>query len=378
MTRERSIEVRLRSGLLRVAVARADLPLESLCGYASRRSRKRGFVFVSKVLGKHYPVRPGVIAHTHALLAAKLNHVSGPAVAIALCETATGLGQGVYEDWLRNTSRRDALFLHSTRYCLRHPLAFEFDEAHSHAARHLLYRPLNADAQRIFASAKTLVLIDDEMSTGRTLANLAAAYRRVNANLKEVLLVCLTDWLNNERRGEIERRIGLPVRWHSLLQGSFEFQDDSDFDPGPTPLADGTGEWKDHLLAANFGRLGCIGALRFDLDAMADAIKVEPGKRVLVLGSGEFAHPPFLLARLLEERGLDVHYQSTTRSPLLADGDITSKLEFADNYHDGIANYLYNFADRTYDRVLIGYETQPLPPDHSPPGQPVFFSTAAP
>ena len=65
-------QVRLRSGTLRLAVERADWPLESLCGFASRRGKKRGFVFVSKVLGKHYPVRPRVMEEAHARLVAQV------------------------------------------------------------------------------------------------------------------------------------------------------------------------------------------------------------------------------------------------------------------------------------------------------------------
>jgi hypothetical protein len=94
---------------------------------------------------------------------------------------------------------------------------------------------------------------------------------------------------------------------------------------------------------------------------------VAPGERVLVLGSGEFAHPPFCLARRLEERGWDVRFQSTTRSPLVGGGELGGVLEFADNTGDDMPNFLYNVADRSYDRVLIGYETRPLPAAHRLP-----------
>src|SRR5688572_4494697 len=111
--------VRLRCGTLHLHIERADMELEELCGYASRRSRKRGFVFVSKVLGKHYPVRPRRMAEVYARLAGRLGNLPGPVVLIALAETATALGHGVYESWLRQTGRTDALFLHTTRYHLR-------------------------------------------------------------------------------------------------------------------------------------------------------------------------------------------------------------------------------------------------------------------
>src|SRR5688572_30942077 len=108
-----TVTVRLPAGTLTVQVARADLPLADLCGFGSRRSRKRGFVFVSKVLGKHYPVRPRLMADVHVRLARKLLNIPGPAVVIAMAETATCLGQGVFEQWLSLEDRNDLLFLHT-------------------------------------------------------------------------------------------------------------------------------------------------------------------------------------------------------------------------------------------------------------------------
>lgn len=355
--------IQLRAGTLRLMVESAEMPLRDLCGFASRRSRKRGFVFVSRVLGKHYPVRPRLMGETHARLAAKLESLPGPIVLIALAETATGLGQGIFEQLLRNTRRDDVLFLHTTRYRLRRPLAFEFVEQHSHAPDHLLYEP--DDDQ--FRSARTVILVDDEISTGRTLMNLAAAYRRLNRQVESLHLVCLTDWLGPARRAGLGVELDVPTTVHSLLRGGFTFEPDLAFDPGETPNVVGRGDIKDELLQSNHGRLGLRESREYELDAMIAASGVQPGERVLVLGSGEFAHPPFRLARRLEERGWDVHFQSTTRSPLLVDGDLSSVLEFTDNYGDAMPNYLYNVADRRYDRVVIGYETRPLPPEHTLP-----------
>jgi hypothetical protein len=372
-----STTIRLRAGTLRLRVDRAESGLSELCGFASRRSRKRGFVFVSKVLGKHYPVRPGRMAQTHRLLAAKLAHLPGPALLVGLAETATGLGQGVHEWWLRDTGRDDVLFVPTTRYRLRHPVALGFEESHSHAVDHLVYQPACPENLRLFREARTLVLVDDEISTGRTLANLAAAYRRLNPCLSSLHLVCLTDWLGAQRRDEVTLRAGLPTEVHSLLSGEYAFESNPAFDPGPIPDVSGRGDFKDDYLPADHQRLGSRELARPDLDGLVRASGVRPGERLLVLGSGEFAYPPYLLARRLEAAGWDVHYQSTTRSPLMVDTDITSCLSFLDNYHDGIPNYLYNVGHNGYERVLIGYETRPLPPGHALPDlwgvTPLFF-----
>jgi hypothetical protein len=84
---------------------------------------------------------------------------------------------------------------------------------------------------------------------------------------------------------------------------------------------------------------------------------VPQSQRLLVLGTGEFAYPPFLLAEELERHGLDVRYQSTTRSPIIEGGAIGCSLAFADNYGDGIPNFLYNARREDYDRILVCHET---------------------
>jgi hypothetical protein len=356
--------VQLRCGTLHLCIEQAEQPLEALCGFACRRSRKRGFVFLSKVLGKHYPVRPAVMAAVHARLAARLVGLPGPVVVIGLAETATALGQGVFEQWLHRTRRDDALFLHTTRYRLDRPPLLTFEESHSHAPEHLLHEPADADGRRLLHQAVTLVLVDDELSTGRTLAGLARACRGLSRALAAVHIVCLTDWLGPARRRELAEQIGLPTHCHSLLRGRFVLQADPAFEPGAVPDVAGRPQAKDAYLPRISGRRGLRGALPLDAAALLAQAGVRPGERLLVLGTGEFAYPPFLLARHLEQHGWDVHFQATTRSPLLVGADVTSALEFVDNYHDGMPNYLYNVAGRHYDRILVGYETHPLPPDH--------------
>jgi hypothetical protein len=90
---------------------------------------------------------------------------------------------------------------------------------------------------------------------------------------------------------------------------------------------------------------------------VVESIAFRPGERVLVLGTGEFAYLPFKLAERLEAEGADVVCQATTRSPILISHDIETALSFADNYEDGIPNFLYNVRAGQYDRVAICYET---------------------
>ncbi len=78
---------------------------------------------------------------------------------------------------------------------------------------------------------------------------------------------------------------------------------------------------------------------------------------MLVLGTGEFAYLPFQLAEHLQDMGLDVRYQSTTRSPIMPGLAIQERLVFQDNYQDGILNYVYNVRRDDYDHIIIVHET---------------------
>lgn len=367
----------LRSGTLTLSVARAAIGLAQLCGFGSRRNKKRGFVFISKVLGKHYPVRPSRMAEVHARLAAPLCPLAEGTVVVALAETAVGLGHGIYERLLELTPSSELLFLHTTRYRLDRPLALQFEEHHSHAPEHLLYEPADPLDGRLFRNAASLILVDDEVTTGGTLVNLALAFRRVNPRLERLRIVTLTDWLDDRARAVVRQRIGLPTEFHSLLQGSYAFRPNGQFDPGRALAAIGRGELKDHCLAANFGRVGIRRRLDFDFQALLGQVDWRPERKTLVLGTGEFMYPPFRLACFLEQQGCDVHFQATTRSPLLVGDDIASSIEFVDNYHDEIPNFVYNVAGRSYDQRLVCYETRPLPASHRLPemlgAQAVFF-----
>lgn len=350
--------VELAGGELNVEATRSDLPLPLLCGFASRRNPKRPFLFVSRVLGRHLPVRPQVMRMVHRRLAAKLpSDLPGAAVVIGMAETAICLGHGVHEAWRRLTGRDDLLFIHSTRYRIGTcPLLSTFEESHSHATSHLIHRPAAPEDADLVSACRTLVLVDDEASTGSTFVALARACRDRMPGLSRIVCVTITDWMGSGRREEIRSAMPARTDFISLLEGSYAFTP-SDAPPPAMPHVTGDGGCKDRLAPVNWGRLG----LRRPrpLPDNVTAIKAKPGERILVLGTGEFVYPPFELARRLSAMGADVRVQATTRSPIMEGNDISGVLEFPDAYGDGIPNFLYSVHPGQYDRVLVCYETPP-------------------
>ncbi len=71
-----SINVKLPSGNLELFVKHSDFALEDICCFATRANNKRGFLFVSKVLGKHYPVKPNNMLKIYQNLSNKLNNLT--------------------------------------------------------------------------------------------------------------------------------------------------------------------------------------------------------------------------------------------------------------------------------------------------------------
>ena len=354
--------VALATGALRIEVDHAELPLDALCDFATRNNPRRSFLFVSKVLGRHLPVRPAVMRDVWRRLAAKLPaDLPGPVVFIGLAETAIALGQGVHASFVEQTGRGDVLFAHSTRYTLPQPLAFGFTEAHSHATAHRVYEPIEAADRALLRAARTLVLVDDEASTGATLADLSRAAALVCPHLGQVFGMVLTDWRGAAAPSDAAHSSDSwdRLEFLSLLTGSYAFTRHPDAVSPQMPQVTGNDAPRPGLMRRNFGRLGLRAAPRLSEAETAALPAVAPGECVLVLGSGEFTWMPFLLAEALAARGADAWVQSTTRSPVQVGQAIASAMTFTDNYDDGIPNFLYNVVPGQYDRVLIGYETAP-------------------
>lgn len=352
--------VKLSTGTLTLAIesGHSTYTPHDLFGFAERRNPKRSFLFVSKVLGRHIPVAPSTMRATTDTLAALVpNDLPTPLLVIGMAETAIALGAGVHQALSQRYP--ESLYLCTTRHPLDQPLLVEFKEEHSHATQQALHYPPALDHQTLLKQAKALVLVDDEASTGKTFANLVEALKRKGLNAFErIVIVTLTDWSG----GQAANSLGTNVQSISLLQGHWQW--DSNGNPPPDmPHVDvlGTGEWQAKP-EQDWARLGVS---THNLPKIASSIRVTPNEKILVLGTGEFVWPPFLLAEYLEQQGAEVKFSATTRSPIALGHSIQTRYCIHDNYGQGIANFLYNVIPEHYDRILLCTETPQYLLDHN-------------
>lgn len=400
----------------------------ALLGIAVRRNPRRAQLLVSRVLGKHVPTDPrlvravglllgGLVADTlagrrsrplpvHALHAAvrgdraaiaTLHAVAVRAVerardapdalVLGYAETATALGHCVAE------GLGGADYLHSTRRLVAgSATAGVFAEEHSHAVDHLL---LPADPA-LLRGGRPLVLVDDELSTGRTALNTITALHRT-APRPRYVVAALVDV--REPGGELEeggRALGAKLDVVALARGRVDLPADlteraatlrAEVDgrpdradvPAPAGETDGPrGVGRVELRGCGWpaglpagGRHGFTGAHHRTLGAalpelavgLARAAGIVPRERTLVLGTEELMALPLRLAEALASTGNEVAFSTTTRSPAVvvpvAGYALTSGISFPahDDPADGPGpRHAYNLggpADPPWDHVLV-------------------------
>jgi adenine/guanine phosphoribosyltransferase-like PRPP-binding protein len=353
------------------------LTMNELVQLALRRNPRRAQLLVSTVLGKHLAADPRVIAGAGRLLGAlaarklagadqpvpaqwsvaagaaitgvdpdgllilmqaeaEAANCDNPTLTFGFAETATSLGHLVADQlgspYLHSTRRRDGDV----------PVFAEFSEPHSHATGHLL-RP---DLPTLMDGSGPLVLVDDELSTGRTALNVIEALHTIAPRPHYMIagLVDVRSPADDAIRAAVAERLGCRIDVVSVVRGEIALptgilekvaaelgdpvEPDSRASAGPGALrAVNTTElqlpWPADVPTG--GRHGLVPASRpaFDV-AVNRAASTLAGAcgtahRVLVIGTEEFMYLPLRLAlALAADPARRVRFQSTTRSPVHA------------------------------------------------------------
>ncbi|WP_206427814.1 phosphoribosyltransferase family protein [Bacillus sp. FJAT-42376] len=383
----------------------------------ARINKKRSFLFISKVLGKHLPVSPRVSLMAGAALAAQyMEKVHGAVhpfkeeireaietgeagellhqavqqekfplpeetVFIGFAETATALGHAVFNCF------ENARFLHTTREEVDGlKSAINFEEEHSHATSHRCYA-----GTEFFDHPNPIVLVDDESTTGKTALNIIESIQAVFPR-KEYTIVTLLDWRTDAHREQyrkMEEDLGIVIRDVSLLSGSMEARGDSiekEIEAEKTPClsekaevimtglsaasdyqtewtAKGEGASAPSYLSST-GRFGINSALQKEASGLisraAEELRLKRrGERTLCLGTGEFMYIPM---RIAAEMGEGIRCHSTTRSPIHSvkqEGyPISSKFSYPSPEQPDIEHFFYNVEPGMYDEVFVFLERE--------------------
>ncbi len=324
----------------------APARVAQLCDFAARANPKRGFLIVSKVLGRHLPAAPHAMRAAADALAVQIpGGLAEPVLFCGMAETATGLAQSVWAAWrVRNPGCASAYIQSSRQIAPGARVLCRFEEGHSHAASHMVQ--VSADIEPTLAAARSLVIVDDECSTGSTFVEAAEALVAALPQIEAVHCASLTDW----SAGGFLTRMPRPAATHALIAGTLEWT------PGAGQAA--------AILAPAAGRHGTAPAsgMRSRTGLLAPEaahrapIVAAPEERVLVLGDGEHAYEALRIAEDLAAQGAITAVQSITRTPALIGHAMQSVTMLADAYGSGATCHVYNLLAHEPDRIVVASE----------------------
>jgi len=416
---------------LQVSITETDnpfrLPVELLFSMAARVNKKRSFLFVSRLLGKHIPVNPytsllsgaalALLIHKRlfpqagAAIEALLEQVLGglrnpdqakeaylflmkhkpqlpePLLCIGFAETATALGHSVF-----NTFAGGAAYIHTTReHIPQRDSLINFEEEHSHAVSHRCY----AIDPAFFSGGEPIVLVDDEMTTGKTALNII---RDIQSKFprKQYVIASLLDWRTADHEQQVrqlQEELDVDIQSVHLLKGLMEVIGSPQLDAGhavalisnrtaaETVVLHHTGAAEQVMAISvssggernsapylkHTGRFGMqteeLEAADTRISRLAAWLKAFRGSsRALVMGTGEFMYVPM---RIAAEMGEGVSYQSTTRSPIypadLPEYAVACGYPYPSPEDETVSNFIYNVSPGQYDEIFVLFERDMLP-----------------
>lgn len=378
---------------------------ESLFQMAVRINKKRQFLFVSRLLGKHLAVDPAISLGTGTILASMLMEDEGldghplvneiiqminseipnrqlsldslayktelpnKTVFIGFAETATGLGHAVFHHF------ENAHYIHTTREEILHmEPSFYFEEEHSHATSHSVYAP-----EQTLKEAETIVLIDDEITTGLTLSNLIVALN-VSFPGKRYKILSILDWRTEAHQQDfihLMNKHNISAEVITIMGGQFKLLNEATIEEKEIPFLDDkqshtvfadeelaleiTSKYQsEHGSYCNFtGRFGLASDLHVEMDGWIERFinklpNLDRDKSTLVIGIGENIYFPLRFALTF---GNNTKVQTTTRSPILAKTDefypIQQKCKFSLPDSNGIDQYLYNLSETNWEQIIV-------------------------
>lgn len=329
------------------------------------RNAKRAYLLVNPLQAKHMPVSPTEALTMMRTLGEGLRQeFPGARLVLGFAETATALGAAV-----ASRLGPDCAFLTTTREAGEGPGWVRFLEEHSHAAEQKLW---GGDLDALLQETDTVLFVDDEISTGKTLRNMVAQLTRRWPALGEKTLVAAS--LLNRVTPEQEEALadaGITCRCLVRLPQEDRTAQVADWTVTEAPPAVPQNlSFRQETLPGE-GLLDPrktlrIGAYDSSCQAVAEAMlsralgPVETLGKTLVLGTEECMYPALRLGERLERLGAEVCCHATTRSPIgLCDAPgypIRSGWKLPSFYEEERTTYVYNL--REYDMVIVLSDTK--------------------
>lgn len=328
---------------------------------------KRTYLLVNPLQGKHMPVSPSESLAMMWALGDKLaEQYPQTKLVIGFAETATAVGAAVASRF-----GPDCVYLPTTREAVPSVLDWVmFSEEHSHAVEQKL---AGDNLAEWIAHTSTIIFVDDEISTGKTLINMIRQLKARCPGLgdKKLVAASLLNRVSRENEQKMldagircEYLVKLPETDYTAAVEDIQIQQAEAAPPADGRFAyqalfcDGFLEVRKGVYIRSYIR-SCSQMVQTFLAQFA--YQLEQGSSILVLGTEECMYPALTLGKALEEFdcGFTVRCHATTRSPIgisHAQGyPITSGRRIQSFFAPERETYIYDLS--RYDVVIVVSDT---------------------
>ena len=334
---------------------------ENMLKIAKRyNNSKRSYLLVNPLQAKHMAVNPEKSLNMMNALGKILSEkYPDTKLVIGFAETATAIGAEVARCF-----NNDCNYIHTTREDIENYIPFS--EEHSHAVEQKL---CSENLTEYLSETKSVIFIDDEISTGKTLINIIDNFRKEfpELNQKEIICASLINRVSDEnmKRLEIsgikcEYLLKLPDEDYEIkvkdikVSESQKITDTSLKNPIKSIYTVPVMNTRKGVNINEYYNF-CI--------KTADKIIQKTGKLcgdTLVLGTEEFMYPALILGQKIGENAF---CHATTRSPVGIYSDenypIKEGFKIPSFYDENRETYIYNL--RKYNNVIIFTDSKEIP-----------------
>lgn len=322
-------------------------------------NKKRNYLVVNPLQGKHIPVSPGKALQLFSELAELLKVYEEESILIVgFAETATAIGAQI-------AMKLGANYIQTTREEIFGAEYLFFSEEHSHATEQRLVKD---DLDRVMDRIDRIIFAEDEVTTGKTIRNLIIVLERHYGRKIKFAVASLLNGMPEEAMEEFaDKGIGLhyveKINHDRYPEIAEQTVDDGIYHQEDVSAAKYT-DYFEIKGWMNTRRLTDMvqyeNACRRLFEQISEKLPVEKNENILVLGTEEFMFPGLYIGKCLEETGHSVMFHATTRSPISvgssAEYPLHERYALSGMYEEDRNIFIYDIG--SYDAVIVITDAQ--------------------
>lgn len=329
---------------------------QNLVKIAKRENnKKRSYLLVNPLQGKHMPVSPIKAMQLFDSLADKIKdrYKDEKILFVGFAETATAIGARVAVNLGDN-------YIQTTREIIPDVNYMFFSEEHSHATEQKLVKN---DIDGIIKEVDRIIFIEDEITTGKTILNIIDILEKQYPNKLKYGVASLLNGMTDEhlsryKKRKIEIQYLVKTDHSDYKKYADKYINDGDYicnlsdEKIEVPILNIEGKMDARRLVNGKKYEEACQRLWNKVNEKIGNIKKE---KILVVGTEEFMYPSLYIGSMLENLENEVKCHSTTRSPIMVSRDkeypLHTRYELRSLYDSERKTFIYDI-DK-YDRVFV-------------------------